>query len=490
MVSLKNIVRPISIFCAFGIIVMSRIYSVLFRVPEGAVMPGALTEAGVQVLGIFLAVLLLWLTVAIDWPSLLCLGALMLVPGIAVKDVFINSFGNATFAFLMFTFLCTYALSQTPFIRRCALFFITNRFARKSPWVFAALFFASVLFIGSFISPTVLFVVYLPLLEEIFALYGLKKGDSAASMLMVGLVICCGVSSGMTPIAHIFSIMAMGFYNTATGLNIGYMQFMAFAIPVGLLTAAFMFILMRFAMKPDMSAFKAEKQFEKPAPMDAKEVAVLAVFACVVLLWVAPSLISFALPKTAAFIDKFGTAMPPLLGAVALCIITYKGKPLLNFGEGMAKGVPWGALIMAASTLALGAALTNPTIGLTAALSNTLAPVLSALSPAAVVFAFLLWAAAQTNFSSNMVTVTVVTAVAIPACLALGAAVNTAAVCAFIGILASYAFAFPPAMPCVAIAGSSGWTTAGKLAVYGSAVALAAVFICFFVGYPIAVRVL
>ena len=38
-------------------------------------------------------------------------------------------------------------------------------------------------------------------------------------------------------------------------------------------------------------------------------------------------------------------------------------------------------------------------------------------------------------------------------CLAYQGSVNTAAVCAIIGMLASYAFATPPAMPCVAIAG-------------------------------------
>ena len=71
-----------------------------------------------------------------------------------------------------------------------------------------------------------------------------------------------------------------------------------------------------------------------------------------------------------------------------------------------------------------------------------------------------------------------------------GGSVNAAAVCSLIGLLASYAFATPPAMPCVAIAGSSGWTTAGALVRYGFLLMLASVLICVFLGYPAACMVL
>ena len=106
-----------------------------------------------------------------------------------IRDRLSASFGNSTFAFLMFTFLCTYALSQTPFVRRCAVWFVSSRMAQKGPWQLTWLFFLSVIFLGLFISPTVLFVIYLPIIEEIYAVLGIQKGDKAASMLMMGLVL-------------------------------------------------------------------------------------------------------------------------------------------------------------------------------------------------------------------------------------------------------------------------------------------------------------
>ncbi|MDL2213993.1 anion permease [Clostridia bacterium OttesenSCG-928-O13] len=447
-----------------------------------------LSADGMQVLCIFAGTLLLWLTLSIDWPSILCIGALALVPSLSMNGLLSASFGNSTFAFLLFTFLCTYALSQTPFIRRCAVGFVCSRPALRGPWAFCLLFFASVVLVGCFISPTVLFVVYLPIIEEIFAVLELKKGDKAANMLMIGLVVCCGVSSGMTPIAHVFPLMAMGFYTAATGAAISYTAYMAFAIPAGLLSLLGMMLVFRFVLRPGMAGLKSRDALKLKAsvpPMDKREKTVLVVFGLVVLLWVLPGLLGGIAPGFSAAMDGLGTAFPPLLGVAALSILTHQGKPLLPFGQAMAKGVPWTALVMAAGTLALGSALSNADVGLTAALGNAIMPLAQGMAPLLMVALFALWATVQTNLSSNMVTVTVVTAIAIPVCLASGG-VNTAAVCAIVGMLSSFAFAFPPAMPCVAIAGASGWTTAGDLAKYGSLIALVACAIAVLCGYPIA----
>lgn len=474
----KTVGRTVAIAAALGCMFLFRL---LPPIPT-------LGASGMQVLGVFLGALILWLAVSIDWPSILCMGALALVPELSMGGLLSASFGNSTFAFLMFTFLCTYALSQTPFIRRCALAFTGSTFAKRGPWMLTLSFFASVLFVGSFISPTVLFVIYLPILEEMYAVLGLEKGGKAAGMLMVGLVVCCGISSGMTPIAHVFPLMALDYYTVATGLSISYVAYMAFAIPVGLVTFGLCMLVFRFVMRPDMGAVKNSgmKALQKDLPpMNRREKSILAIFFAVVVLWVMPDLVTNLLPGFSGFFKGLGTAFPPLLGVVALSVATYEGKPLLNFAEGMSKGVPWSALVMAAGTLALGSALTNADIGLTSALGNALGPIASGMPALAMVALFVLWAAVQTNLSSNMVTVTVVTAIAIPICLA-APGVSTPAVSALIGMMASYAFAFPPAMPCVAIAGASGWTTAGTLARYGSLVALLAVAVAVLLGYPIA----
>ncbi len=452
--------------------------------------PG-LTASGMQVLGIFAGTLLLWLTVSIDWPSILLIGALAFVPELKLSGIIAGAYGGSTFVFLMFTFVVTYALSKTSYIRRIAISFIHSKLASSSPWMFVMLYFASILVIGCFISPTVLFFVYLPILEEIFKILELKKGDKLASVMMMGTVIMCGISSGMTPIAHVFPIIAMNAYAELYGSVIHYGSYMLIAIPVGFLTALATVVVFRFVCRPDMSAVKKfeSKHLEKDKRTTRAERLVLAVFILVVCMWVLPSLCMQVIKSGAVFnvlkkVDQLGTVFPPLVGIVLLSVLTDEGKPLLSFGEAMSKGVSWPSLIMCAGTTALGAAITNGDVGVTAWISSGLSPITSNLPVMVMVLIFVLWAAIQTNLSSNMVTATVVSAAVLLVTANLNT-VNVGVLIVLIGMMSAFAFATPPAMPCVAIAVSSGWTDTKQMLIYGFIIMVLATMIATFVGYPL-----
>lgn len=123
---------------------------------------------------------------SIDWPSLITLFLLGLLPHFGFPAVFRGAFGNVTVAFLLFTFVLVYPLSKTFFVRRCAVAFVTNRFARKGPWCFVSFLLFSVTFMGLFISPSVLFVAFMPFLEDIYEVLQIKKKSQTGNMLMLG----------------------------------------------------------------------------------------------------------------------------------------------------------------------------------------------------------------------------------------------------------------------------------------------------------------
>lgn len=455
--------------------------------------PQGLTQSAWSVLGIFAGGLILWLGVGIDWPSLLVILLLGFIPEIGFKNVLLNTFGNETFLFLLFTFLMTYALSTTPLLKRIAIWFMSTKLAKKGGWWFVISYFVAVMVLGLFISPTVLFVIMLPLLEEIFALAGLQKGEKIASVLMMGLGFTVSISSGMTPISHVFSVMAMNFYKTATGLTISYPAYMAFAIPLGILLMVAMILVFRFVYKPDVSKLKnidvspLKAQLPK---MNAQEWVSLSVFAFVILLWIVPSLLKDWLPTVYTFINGFGTAMPPLLGVVILSLIHFKQKPLLSLKEGLSKGVPWASLLMCAGTLGIAYALALPSIiGITAFLTTGLQGV-ATLAPILVVLLFMAWAALQTNLSSNMVTVTVVTTASLPILLAMGSSISAAAVVGLIGFMGSMAFATPPSMPHIALISSGGWCKSSHVLSYGFLLMGISIILATFVGYYLALWVL
>ena len=453
--------------------------------------PQGLSSDAMQVLGIFLGSILLWMTVAIDWPSFITLLALGLMPVFGFKTTFKNSFGADTFAFLVFTFMLTYPLSQTHFVRRCTIAFITNRIARKGPWWFLRFLFAAVTFLGCFISPSVLFVAFLPFLEDIYQVLGLKKGSRTAEAMMLGVAFCTSISSGMTPIGHVWPTLAIGAYKTATGLEINQFQYMALCVPTGIVCIALMLLVFRLLFRPEdvrsIDPSKAMSLREGLPKADRRERLILGVMVLTVLLWVVPSLIQRPLPQVYKAINACTTAMPPLVGCILLSILTVDGKQLLNFKEATSKGVLWASPIMCAATLVLGSCLTNGDIGITAWLSERLAPMTASIPALALVAFFVVWTLVQTNFASNIVTTTLVTTVALPVLLALpDGTVCIPALISLVGMGAGFAFMTPPGMTAVnGVAAATGWTNAKSMFLWGGVLMLLSILVMVFLGYPL-----
>ena len=454
--------------------------------------PLGMTVSGMHVLGIFTVTLILWLTVAIDWPSVLCLVALMCVPELKVNSILQASMGSVTVSFLIFTFSCTFALSRTSFVKRCAIAFISNRIACKGSWCFVSLYSLSILLIGLFMSPSVLFVIYLPIHETICNELSLSKNDKLANMLMLANLFCCAFACGMTPIAHVFPIMGLGFLESATGYVIPYASYMMMAIPVGIICFVMMLLLFWLILRPDMSKLEninLDTIRNEIKPFTLREKMIITIFFIVVAMWVLPDLLKGYSPFFALLCSK-GTAFPPMTGCVAMFILSVDDEPLLIFKDAMNKGVQWGSILMATATLAIGFAITNKDIALTAWLSSTIKPVIASMSPSCIVLTFMIWAFCMTNTCSNMVTVTVVCAIAIPICLASDNSLSTTAISSMIGMAASYAFVLPSAHPNVAIAIGSGWTTTAQVITYGTVLMIIGIVTSVFVGYPLATRIM
>lgn len=446
-------------------------------------VPGLTSDAW-GVIFIFLGTIILWLTIGIDWPSLLCIFSLGFLENFGFNKVFTSSFGNSTFIFLLFTFVCTYALSQTSLIKRVAISFVDSKLAKKSGNWFISLFLLAVLLLGLFISPSVLFVVMLPILNEILDIAKIDKTDKIAKTLMMGLGFTVSISSGMTPIAHVFPVLAMN----AANIEVSPIAYMGFAIPVGLIIFILMLLIFKFILRPDVSKLKdvdvSSLKNELPK-VDKKDIITLSIFIIVILLWILPSIFRGVSEEFYQAINKYGTAMPPLLGTLALCIIRVDAKPIIKIDDAFKNGIPWSSLIMCTGTLALGAAMTNDAIGLKDFLQTNLSTSLANLPEILLLIVFVTWAAIQTNLSSNMVTATLVATVASSILVGMNASLNISVVICLIGMMASFAFATPPSMPHIAIVAGSDSCTTKDVLIYGGILMIISIIVALLIGYPL-----
>ena len=337
----------IALFCDFG-----------FRFLPA---PWGMSQDAFAVIGIFIGSLILWMTISIDWPSVLAILALALIPNFGFNSAFTSSFGSETFVFLMFTFVCTYAISKTPIIKRIAIWFVSNKLAKKSGWLFVIMFFTAVTFVGMFMSPTVLFVVMIPILEQILELAKVEKGTNnrLGKVLYIGMAFCVSISSGMTPIAHVFPVLAMN----AAGLSVDYFSYMAFAVPIGIVSVILMIIVFRIFLRPDVSGLKnvnTESLKKDLPPISKTEIITISIFAFVIFLWIMPSIcmsnqiLTYVLFGMFAFVALlwsivglaiggvakhntlkavFGVIYSVLIGTFVICSIIFASNGIYNIFE-------------------------------------------------------------------------------------------------------------------------------------------------------------
>lgn len=419
-------------------------------------LPLGLSPDAIIMVGIFLGAIILWLTVDVGWPSLLVLFSLTQLSGVSISTVMSNSLGNNTIAFLIFSCILTYSLSSTGLLKRIALWFVNLKIAKSSPWLFALMYFVSILVIGSFISPTVLFVLYLALAKEIYNVNNLNPGNDYARMLMIGTAIMTSISCAMTPIAHTFPLMAIGFYETATGEAINWLHYMTIGIPAGLLAAAATFGALYLGFRKKITTFTVNTM-ERCGKITSKEIISLIVFIIVVLMW----LVSGLFPDFMPILKTWTTTIPPIFGIVILCLCG-----VFNFNDALKNGVPWTSIILCASTLAVGKWLTASELGITAAIGDLMSSIINSPSALGMMLIVVAFAIIMTNLMSNIVTTTVAYNLLTPIILATGV-ISPVLSTILIGMGASMAYATPPAIAHVALAAGSDYCDSKDMLKYG-----------------------
>lgn len=100
---------------------------------------------------------------------------------------------------------------------------------------------------------------------------------------------------------------------------------------------------------------------------------------------------------------------------------------------------------------------------------------------------FMTWAVIETNFSSNIVTTTVVSAVALSVLSALpSGSVNIAAVVSMVGFAAAISNMTPAGQSTVnTVAIGSGWTDTKSMFIWGGLFAIAGIIVLSFIAYPL-----
>lgn len=451
-----------------------------------------LTALGMKAVGIFLFTIVWWATVGIGYPSLLCIVLLVATGVLTPGEAFAGSMGNWVVLFLIGCFGLSEGLRASGFSHRFALWFMTRRFTAGRPWMLLAMFLLACTLLGSVMSSTATCIVFMAIAAPMLETMGYKKGDPFAAMFMMGIAWAATASLAMTPIAHAGNVMVMEWIQRDLGYTISFPQWMAFGIPMGLLVYFMVIATFRYIVRPDVSRITSmtdgyirEAAGSEAEPMKLEEKLSLGVFLAVVACWMLPGIAANILPEASAYLSKLGYATPALAGAILLCLIQVKNKPLLTFPQWMTDGMEWGSTILVAAIMIIGSVIGNPETGIPQLLTGVFEPIAANVPFYILLLISVFWVVAQTNVMSNLVSMTLVYSIMVPVSIAAEVG-NPVAFGATIAAASNYAFCLPSATTTTALVIGSGWVPVRFMGLYGLILLIPIVLVFTFVCYPFA----
>ncbi len=432
------------------------------------------------IVSIFIGTILLWVSDSTIYGSLLSLLLLSFVKEFNLSKIFQFSFGNNIFGFLFFSFIVTYVFSKTNILKIFISKILNLKTVKNNPNIFIVTFLVLVFVVTAFISPTVSFMFFLPLQEEILYQLNFKKSDKLASYYVISMFITIAISTAATPINHIFALNAMSMYEGVFKVSINHLDYMSFALPTSIIIFLFLVIVIYFKFSKINLKSNIEINSLKDLKITTKEKIIAFIFISMILMWILPEILSLNL--------KINLALPPLLATILLLVIKDKGDSLMDINEVISKAIHWQSMFLLASTLAFSSVLASDNVGFIAFINDNLGSYLTNLDIRIIVLVIIFLTLLTTNLTSNLVTVSLFASFVLTILIKING-LNIALLVSLIGYCASLAFLTAGSMPYVSIAIGSKWCNNKDVLVFGIGFFILAIIVVSILAYPIGIWV-
>ena len=421
--------------------------------PVAAFVAGSLAaDAGPAVawtVGVTTLCALWWITEAVPIPvtALIPIALLPLVGAIPAAQA-ARAVGDPLILLLMGGFMLSTAMEKSGAHRRIALGMI-NLFGARDGRRLVFGFMAAAALLSMWISNTATTLMLLPI-----ALAVIQGCDDKrlALPLLLGMCYAASIGGTGTPVGTPPNLIFMRVYQESTGLELGFTQWMGWALPVVLVMLPIAGFWLTRGLK-----LRAPVKLPSVGVWRSEEIRTLAVFAVTAILWVTRRE-PFSGWSGLLDLPQANDGSVALLAVVAMFVIPNgAGGRLLDWKT--AGSIPWGILLLFAGGICLAGAFAST--GLSASIGESLASYAS-WSPWLLILVICLAVTFLTEITSNTATTSLLMPVLAAAALAAGIEPRLIMVPA--AISASFAFMLPVATGPNAVVFSSGQITVPQMA--------------------------
>jgi sodium-dependent dicarboxylate transporter 2/3/5 len=319
------------------------------------------------VAGIFAAAVVLWITEAIPlaMTAMLSTVALVATGALGTKEAF-GAYGDQIILLFVGSFILGKAMEDSGLDRRLALWLLSKPWATKTASATLLSIGVIACLISLFVSNTATTAMLLPITLTLMKTLGvLQRGHDIGSgfllMLTWGSSIAVGTIIGTPP-----NVLGVGLIRDATGVNINFLQWAGFAMPITIVMLLIAWLVLRpwgkkKALDTTHGHQVAREELAKLGKLSGTEKSTLAAFFVAITLWMVPGIVEYTFgsgtPVAKLWSDRVPEAVAALIGASVLFLIPCSNTPSKRAMTWQsATKIEWGTILLFAGGLALGKA--------------------------------------------------------------------------------------------------------------------------------------
>ena len=392
-----------------------------------------ITVAGMQILAIYVALIILWSTIGgVLWPSILAIVALGISEYTNINGAITSALGQNVIWQILFAIALTQGLSATGAGEFIAKWFISRKFLTGRPYLFTWILFLVFAVLGAISSAIGMILLSWTILNSIADHVGVKNSERYFRIMSIFMVVNTCIGEQII----IYKNWPMGLW-TAFGkmasMELDYIPFMVIAAVISLFFTVVLTLIIKIA-RVDVSFLKTfdnTKIRESMANERMNKVQIgflVTLLACIVF-----SLGTSIFPRGSllyTFCNKVSPAGAFAVAVAALIFLKNKeGKPVLDFPKVMGSSPFWSAFMICAASIPLANALCNEATGFTAWISRVLTPVFQNSSLWVIYFIIIFVTLVLTNIASCSGVGFMMLPIAVPLATAAGANMYLVGIC-------------------------------------------------------------
>lgn len=369
---------------------------------------GAISDIGMQILGIFLGLIWGWMFIEMFWPSLMCVIALGLSDYMTMDQALKEGFGNSTVWLVFFCLIFAAYLEKSGLNTAMANWFIRRKICLGRPWVFSLMLLIAAYFLGATVSLFAAIVLSWNLFYRVCKMAQIKPGDPYAVLMVIGLcyAACLGVSIlAFKPIPLIVYDSVQAY----TGITVNYFQFMVVSFAISFVCLIIYWAIICLGIRPDVGKISHAIESinnETHAELNFQQKTASAFLIIFFLLLFLPNL----LPEDFFFYDVLNRLTPTgtvCLVVLMICSLFKKEHRLGEFAEYIKNGVSWDLVFAFVAIMPLSSAMGDDRTGIFEQISLLTNQIFNHMSPFVFALTLLLVVLVLSQFVYNVIVATI-----------------------------------------------------------------------------------